>query len=150
MSGNRNIKAIGDAALQLILRMVPIFPANEFWGLIEALRKSNSDIDRQVDEAIASLKRSSETVRLLERDLTERTERLQKLRTEHANLTELTKISQQQARALADLLQQTIGRGNKKERVIALFINLLAGIIIFILGVLVSAPVTRWIGGIFH
>ena len=64
-----------------------------------------------MDEAVASLKKSSETVRLLERDLTGRTERLQKLRTEHAKLTELTKISQEQAKALADLLQQTIGKG---------------------------------------
>jgi chromosome segregation ATPase len=150
MIGNRNLKSVGDAALQLVLRMVPIVPANEFWGLIEALRKSNSDIDKQVDEAVASLKKSSETVRLLERDLTERTERLQKLRTEHANLTELTKISQEQAKALADLLQQTIGKGNRKERVIALFINLFAGAVIFVIGVVFSAPITRWIGGMFR
>jgi DNA-binding transcriptional regulator YbjK len=150
MIGNRNVKAVGDAALQLVLRMVPLVPANEFWGLIEALRKSNSDIDKQVDEAIASLKKSSETVRLLERDLTERTERLQKLRTEHANLTELTKISHEQAKALADLLQQTIGKGNRKERVIALFINLFAGAVIFVVGVVFAAPITGWIGGMFR
>ena len=150
MIGKRNARAVGDAALQLVLRLVPIVPANEFWGLIEALRKSNSDIDRQVDEAIASLKKSSETVSLLERDLIERTERLQKLRTEYVNLTELTRISQEQARALADLLEKTIGRGNRKERMIALFINLFAGAVIFVLRVLFSAPISRWIGGIFH
>jgi DNA invertase Pin-like site-specific DNA recombinase len=31
MIGNRNVKAVGGAALQLVLRMVPIVPANEFW-----------------------------------------------------------------------------------------------------------------------
>jgi hypothetical protein len=143
MIGNINARAVREATLQLFLRMVPIVPANEFWKLIEALRRSNSDIDKQVDEAIASLQKSSEIVSLLETNLKERTSRLKKLRAEHNNLTELTKISQEQAKAITDVLRQTIGSGNRKERIISLFINLFAGVIVFVLGVLFSAPLTH-------
>ena len=125
-SNNPKAKAVGDAALQVFLRMIPFVPANEFLHLLDALRKSNSDIDKQVDEAITSLKKSSEIVSTLERNLVERTERLETLRREHANLTELTKISEPQARAIADLLQQTIGRGNRKERINATASSLLS------------------------
>lgn len=139
-------RRVTKALEQILLRMVPFVPANEFRALYKALTEQNSEIDRQVEDAIESIKRSSETVSRLESDLKDRMQRLQDLRSEHQRMSKLAEISQDQSAALIAILQSTIGRNATKERWIALLINLFAGTTIFLVGVVAGPSITRWLG----
>ena len=138
-----------DALIQTILRLIPIVPANEFKAVIDAIRKTESDIDKEVESAVESIRRSSDLVASLEKRLTERSALLQKLKDEHARLSELSSITKEQTAALSEALRDTIGKASRKERLVSLLINLIAGAIIFVLGVVFAPPLTRWLGGLF-
>jgi hypothetical protein len=137
-----------DAVLQLLLRTIPLIPANEMLSLLRTL-KPEADVEKQVNEALDSLNKSAALVELLERDLKQRMETVQKLQEEHKKFAELSKISKDQAAALSDLLNSTLSTAARRERFVALLINLVAGIIVFVLGVIFASPVTRFFGGLF-
>jgi hypothetical protein len=63
---------IKDALVQVGLRMIPLVPANEMKQLFEALTNKESDIEKQVGEAILSLKSTSHLVTQLEESLKEK------------------------------------------------------------------------------
>jgi hypothetical protein len=69
-------QSVKDAFIRLALRMIPIIPANELHDVIISLRNSREDIDRQVDDAVEALKKSSFLVQKLEKTLTERIHKL--------------------------------------------------------------------------
>lgn len=140
---------IADAVLQVFLRTVPIIPANEVLALLQAMRKTENDVGRQVDEALESLKNTAALVDRLETDLKSRMEGVKRLQEEHKKFSQLSQISQEQALALSDLISTTLGRNVRRERIMALLINIVAGIIVFILGVVFAAPVTAFFGGFF-
>jgi len=127
-----------EALFQAFLRMIPIVPANEFKAVIDAIRKTESDIDKDVESAIDAIRKSSELVTALERKLTEGSTRLEKLKEEHKRLSELTNITREQTAALSEVLRETIGTATRKERAVSLGINLFAGfvvsLVVFLLG----------------
>ncbi len=146
-------KVFREVALGVLSHLVGGFSGNLGTQLVEALLRETrigNEIDIRVEEAIASLKKTSETIESLERVVQERATRLGKLREDHERFTQLAKMSEEQANALLLQLRQTIGLEAKRERVVALFINLIAGLIVFVLGVILSHPITRWLGGIFR
>lgn len=138
-----------DALLQALLRMIPLVPANEFKAVIDAIRRTETDIDKDVASAIEAIRKSSELVASLERKLTERSALLEKLKEEHRRLSELSNITKEQTKALSEALRETIGTASRKERTISLLINLFAGVIVFVLGVVFGPVLTRWLGGLF-
>lgn len=137
---------VRDAAMQVMLRMVPFVPVNEFRELYKALTAQNDEIDKQVEEAIASMRRSSETVARLEADLKVRMTKLQELRDEHQKMSKLAEISQEQSAAVMAALTNAIGSSAAKERWIAFAINIIAGTIIFLVGILAGPTITKWTG----
>jgi hypothetical protein len=49
--------SFGDAAMRLALRLVPLLPAPELYDLIRSVRRSQDDVDKQVQEAVDALSR---------------------------------------------------------------------------------------------
>lgn len=142
MSFDRNVT---DKILRLFLRGIPIFPAPEIYDLLRSVKKSQGDIDAQVDEALQSIKNTSELVGRLEESLRERSTKLEALKKEHDRYSELAQIEAKKAEALLRQVESTLGRNAGKERAIAFAINIAAGLILFILGVAVSDPLKAWI-----
>lgn len=131
-----------DKLLRLFLRALPIpfIPAPELYDLVRGLKASQGELDRQVIEAIESLKSSSELISKLENGLQERADKLSDLRTEYERYTELAEIEEEKVAALVKQLELTLGKSQSKERWVALGINLFAGLVIFVLGVIFSDP----------
>jgi hypothetical protein len=137
-----------DAALQFLLRLIPLIPANETLSLLRAL-KPEREIETQVNEALDSLRASAELVERLQIDLKQRMETVQKLQEEHKKFSELSRISKDQAAAFVGVLGDTLTSAARRERIFALLINVFAGVIVFVLGVIFAAPVTKFFGSIF-
>ena len=141
---------VKDALVQVFLRMLPILPANELYGLIRSVNQSRLDVEKQVEEAVSSLQRSSQLIRELEDSLSSRTDRLKELQAEYQKYAELSKISEEQASALIKQIGGELGRSAKRERLISFLINLVAGSILFVLGVIFSKPITSIFGNFFN
>ena len=138
------------------LRMVPIVPGPELFDLVQDLQRSKSDLDEQVEDAIASLQKSTELVGRLEQGVKERSEKLSKLREEYEQYSKLAEIESDKASAIISQLERAVGSGKKRERWIALGINLIAGIIVFLAGVALNGPVrgffaatANWVKSVF-
>jgi chromosome segregation ATPase len=123
------------------LDIIPFVSAPELFNLIVAFRRSESDLDRQVQEAVDALQKSSSLVTDLEEKLGERAKKLEALQEEYKRVSDLSAISKEQIAALSAHLEQTIDRGRWKDVLIAISIHLAAGIIFFIVGVFLSDPV---------
>ena len=126
--------------------MIPGVPANELKAVIDAIRTTETDIDNDVDSAIQAMRRSSELIASLERRLAERSALLEKLKSEHQRLTELSTITKEQTAALSEALSETIGSSNRRERFVSLAINLFAGLFVFVVGVILGPRLTHWLG----
>lgn len=87
---------------RLVLRSLPIplIPGPELYDLLLELRRSRSDLDEQVSEAIESLQRSLQLVSQLEEGLRQRSERLNQLREEYERYCKLAEIEEQKVEAL--------------------------------------------------
>jgi hypothetical protein len=130
---------------RVLLRSIPILPGPELYDLLRDLKRSQDDIDVQVGEAADALRRSSQLVTTLEQNLKERVDKLERLRAEHAHYSQLSQIEAEKARALLEEVQASVSRGQAKERWIAFGINLVAGLLLFIVGVWLSDPVKHWL-----
>ena len=138
-------KGLKDSITRAVLRLIPIIPGPEMFDLVVQLTKSQKDVDTQVTEALESLKKTSALASQLEKSLEERADNLTRLQAEHDRLAGLTKIQAENATALLQQVEDTLGRSRGRERWIAFVINLLAGVVIFVLGVIFSDSLTNFI-----
>lgn len=74
----------------------------------------------------------------LQAELEHGTERVERLRMEYEKYSRLAEIEEDKARALLKELHATLSKGRGMERMIGFCINLFAGLIVFVLGVLLS------------
>lgn len=128
-------KSVGDAALRVVLRILPFVPAPEVYDLIRSVERSEEHFDRKIKDAFDGLAKSSELIGDLEVALKEREAKLQSLQAEYERVSGLSKLTQEQANAVASSLEQILGKTAAKERWIAFGINLAAGLVLFFLGV---------------
>ncbi len=136
-----------DKLLRLLLRWVPIVPAPEIYDLLRNVQKSQDDVEQQVAEAITAIENTSNLVTQLEASLKDRAQKLETLQQEHARYAELTKIELEKAKPLLAQVERSLGKNAGKERVIAFGINIAAGMLIFILGIVLSEPLqSLWEG----
>ena len=140
-------RALKKLARMAVVSLPTVGPALEI--LLEDLRESQSELDEEVQQAIASLQHSSQLVAHLEQGVRERTEKLERLRAEYDRYSQLAEIEADKAKALIEELSLTLGKSQKRERWVAFGINLIAGAIIFVAGVLLGAPVRRFLAWIF-
>ncbi|MDR3578659.1 MAG: hypothetical protein P4L44_01710 [Oryzomonas sp.] len=131
-------RALQDKMWRLLLRWIPIIPAPEIYDLLRDVKRSQDDVDSQVTEAIESIQRTSTLVTRLEESLKERAAKLELLQQEHERYSQLADIESTKAHALLTQIETTLDKNAWKERWFAFGINIAAGLIFFILGVIFS------------
>ena len=127
-----------DKLWRLLLRWIPLIPAPEIYDLIRDVKRSQDDVDEQVTEALDSIRKTSKLVGQLEDSLKERAMRLEELQKEHERYSQLVEMEADKAQALLRQIEATLGKNIGRERWIAFGINLAAGLILFVLGVVLS------------
>lgn len=137
-------KATNDALLRFVLRALPLIPAPEMYDLIRSVGTSEKNLDRDIQEAFSALSRSSSLIDNLGLMLKEREQKLLALQSEYERISELSKLTQAQADAVAKSLELALGRSATRERLIAFGINIGAGLILFVVGVAAS----DWVKGV--
>jgi hypothetical protein len=134
-------KKVKDALIQLMLRMIPLLPGNEMKQLFDALTKSETDLGEKVREAVKSLEMTSILVADLEESLKSKTAGLSRLQEEYKKYENMTAITREQVKSIADVLETTIERNRTKELITAIMLHTLAGFIFLVLGVLLAHPI---------
>lgn len=134
-----------DKVARLVLRVVPILPMPEIYDLARDLQRSRGELNEKVNRAAEALREASQLVDNLQAELNERVASVQKLKLEYERYQQLATIEEQKAKALIEQLQAALGAGRTWERWIALAINLVAGLIVFVLGVWLSP----WVKTVF-
>ena len=130
---------ISKILLKILLRSLPLIPAPElFYELISELKISKKTMDSKIEEANESLKQTSRLIDEIEQILTERSKKLAVLREEVERYSKLAEVEESQARAIVYQLEKAVSKGHIKERWVSFIINIVAGLIIFFLGVFIS------------
>jgi ABC-type transporter Mla subunit MlaD len=131
---------------RVILRMLPLVQGPEIYDLLRDLTKSRTDLDQKISRAQASLTETSELIDELEAGLNERVTTLNRLKEEYDKYSKLAEVEEDKARTIIQQIELAIGRNKGRYRVIALALNLLAGIIVFILGIVLGPKLMEWMG----
>jgi hypothetical protein len=141
-----NIQKMIDHLSNIILRMVPIIPAPELFALLKDISTSRTDLNDKISRAQLSLTETSKLIEELEYGLKDRITKLNILKKEYEKYSQLAEVEEQKAKVIIQQIELAIGRNKGKERIISLFLNLLAGIIVFMLGVFLSPYLSKLIG----
>ena len=132
--------------IRALLRSIPLLPGPELYDIIEDLKRSRTSIDEKIQRAYNSLQETSILINELEESLKERTEKLIFLRREYERYSKLAEVEEDKARALIQQLELSLGKTRNRERWVSLLISLIAGIIVFIVGILLSPIIRTWLG----
>lgn len=139
-------KDIFDKSLRLLLRSVPLFPMPEMYDLVLSLKQSRTELADKVHRAADALAEASKVVDELEDALKLRHEQMERIRVEYDRLSALTEVEADKAAAILSQVQVTLNRGRGWERWVSLGINLVAGVIVFFIGVCIGPWLTRILG----
>lgn len=142
-------KMILDAGLRLALRMLPLLPAPELYDVVKSLRRNEHNLDKQIQQAVSALSKSSQLIDSLGDTLKERESKLTSLQQEYNRISQLASLTADQGEAVVASLSKLLGSFQNKERFVSFIINLISGLLIFVLGVFAS----DWVKGIptwFH
>ncbi|MCG7629620.1 hypothetical protein MHM88_17555 [Epibacterium sp. MM17-32] len=132
-------KLIWHEISRVLLKMMPMGrTANDILVLVSKVNSSQRDLDQQVEEAVEALTTSTQLISNLESSLEQRAKKLNELKEEYQRVSSLAELTKEQGDAVAKTLEQTLGKGQSRERWIAFAINIIAGLIIFVLGVFLS------------
>lgn len=80
----------------------------------------------------------------LETDLSNRVNKLNELKTTYERYSKLADIEGEKIKPLMEQLEMTMGKGRNLERLVSFGINILAGLLLFILGIWASPHVKDW------
>jgi ABC-type multidrug transport system fused ATPase/permease subunit len=125
---------------------MPLLPGPEIVNLIVDLKRSRTTIDEKIEKATQSLQEASLLIEDLEQSLTERAGKLNVLREEVEKYSQLAEVEENKANAIIQQLEVALNKGRNRERWVSLVINLIAGIIIFILGIFLGPSISKWLG----
>lgn len=135
-----------DKVARLFLRSLPLLPGPEIYDLLKDLQRSRGELGQKVNRAAAALEDASTLVAELDGELTTKVGQVEKLKAEYDRYQQLATVEEGKAKALIEQLQLTVGAGRSRERWIALALNLVAGIIVFVLGVWLSPWIKTLLG----
>ena len=121
-------------------------PSGDAYNVVRSLRKSEDDLDERISAAFAALGESSKLIENLGGILREREAKLTSLQQEYQRVSELATLTSSQAEAVANALERAIGKHANRERAIAFAINIVAGLILFVIGVFTS----DWVKSLFN
>lgn len=133
---------------RLLFRSLPIqFPQfYEFYNVLRDIQKSRNDLEKKVSNASEALTEASKLVNELQTEISARVEKVGRLKEEYKRYQELAQVEEANAAALIKQLDASLGRGRGRERWVALIINLLAGLVIFILGIVLGPWLRKLLG----
>lgn len=127
-------KSTTNKIVRLLLRSVPIIPIPELYDIFNDLQESKKSINEKIEKAYNSLKETSVLIEDLQNDLTERTEKVKQLRDGYERYSKLAEIEEDKIKPLLIELDKTVNKGKSIERWVSFGINIIAGIILFVLG----------------
>ncbi|MFV5912473.1 hypothetical protein [Bacillus cereus] len=113
--------------------------------MLNDLKESETSIDTKIQKVNASLKETSQIIKELETELTERTQKLELLQIEYERYSKLASIEQEKASALLSQVDHSVNKGKRSERWIGFWLGIASGLIIFILGLILTPILTPWI-----
>lgn len=120
----------------IMMRMLPFSTAlPEIFDLLRDLTKERTALDKKVVLAHKALQETSALLSELESGLKERADKLSRIKAEYDQYSKLAQVEEEKAQILLQQIELTVSKGKGKERVISLILNLLAGIVVFVLGV---------------
>lgn len=129
---------------KVLLSLISPFPNKQLESIILDLTKSKKSIDQKIEKALSSLNETSELINELETDLSNRAKKLNELKTTYERYSKLAGIEEEKVKPLMDQLEMTMGKGKNFERIISFGINILAGLILFFVGIWASPHVKSW------
>ncbi len=132
------------AFYRAFLRAIPLVPGPELFDILEAARRSRESVDAKISEALNALKSASGLIDELEDGLKDRTEKLTRLKEEVDRYSKLAEVEEEKAKALLSQLDLTLRKGRGRERWISLAINLVVGVLIFMLGIIAAPALSQW------
>ncbi len=118
----------------------------DFSHLLEDLTENEKSFARKIDQAYQSLQDTSNLIQRLETELDWKLKQVHKLKEEHERYSSLAKVEEDKARALLKQLDISLNKGKVSERFIAFAINILAGLIMFVIGILAGPYVISFFG----
>jgi len=127
--------------LRLSLKYTPI--SSIAVDIFDELKKSNNLTNEKIDKAYQSLKDTSTLIDDLQKDLIEKTEMVSKLKEDYEHYSKLSEIEKENIKPILIELSKTVDKGKGRERWISFAINIIAGILLFILGVWLSPKITK-------
>jgi hypothetical protein len=132
--------------MRALWRSLPILPGPDIYDLFVDLRRSRKSVDEKIQQALESLQDASRLVDELEDSLAERTRKLNTLRQEVDRYSKLAEIEEDKAKAIVQQLELSVNKGKNVERWVSVAINIIAGLLLFILGLVLSPMVKTWFG----
>jgi len=132
--------------MRALWRSLPILPGPDIYDLFVDLRRSRKSVDEKIQQALESLQDASRLVDELEDSLAERTRKLNTLRQEVDRYSKLAEIEEDKAKAIVQQLELSVNKGKNVERWVSFAINIIAGLLLFILGLALSPMVKSWFG----
>lgn len=142
---SKKIKLINKYICRSLVKMFTPGVSQDFKNLLEDLTDNEESIGRKIDQAYVSLQETSRLVERLEDELKTKIEHVAKLKIEHQRYSELARIEHAKAEALLSQLNMSLRAGQRSERIIGFAISLIAGLIIFVLGVFANPYVSKWL-----
>lgn len=140
-------KEIVERLSVIMMRMLPFSTAfPEIFELLKDLTKQRTQLDQKIIRAHNALQETSSLLSELESGLKERAEKLDRIKSEYDQYSRLAQVEEEKAQALIQQIELTVSKGKSKERFINLVLNLLAGIVVFVLGVYFGPKLTTWMG----
>lgn len=130
--------------VRLIFRMIPLAPEVKY--IIQELKESRFELDVKIAQAHKSLLETVELIHDLEDALKESTNNLNLLRQEYDRYSELAGIEEEKAKIVLGEVSKTLGKGKGRERLERLIISLIAGLIVFVLGIVLGPTIRVWLG----
>lgn len=116
------------------------------YDIIKDLKRSRTSSEEKIEKAYNSLQETSKLIDELEESLNERTEKLNFLRKEYKRYSKLAEAGEGKAKAFIQQLELSLGKMRKRGYWMSLIISLIAGIIVFMLGILLSPIIRTWLG----
>lgn len=136
-------KSTIDKIIKLFLRTLPLIPAPELYDILNDLKKSKQDVNEKINKAYDSLKETSALVDELQKDLTGRTDQVKRLSDEYERYSKLAEIEQEKIQPLLIELDKAVNKGKYQERWMGFAINIISGIIIFLLGMWLGPKIDK-------
>ncbi len=116
------------------------------YEIIKDLKRSRTSSDEKIDKAYNSLQETSKLIGELEESLKERTEKLNYLRKEYERYSKLAEVEEDKAEALIQQLELSLGKTRNRGYWMSFLVSFTAGLIVFILGILLSPIIRPWLG----